>query len=207
MIVKPSIRFLHRDSDSRLVTDTGTILTAMTVSTASYPSPLPILSDVTGALANLSTAMADAAGGGTTLTSMKNDKRAVLVALLRQLASYVTVTSNGDMTVLLSSGFPIQKPQREPIGVLPAPSNLTVTLGDLSGELHANAAPVAGAAIYNWRLSTAAAPTVVVQSAQTTAANNTFSNLTAGVVYNAAVNAVGAAGTGNWSDPVPQMAT
>jgi hypothetical protein len=151
--------------------------------------------------------MADAAGGGTLLTSVKNDKRAILVALLRQLASYVQVTANGDMSVLLSSGFPIQKPQRQPIGVLPAPLNLTVTLGSRTCELHANAAPVAGAAIYNWRLTTAAAPTVVVHSAQTTAANNTFADLTAGVVYNTSVNAVGSAGTGNWSDVVPQMAT
>ena len=107
----------------------------------------------------------------------------------------------------MSSGFPIQKPQRQPIGLLPTPTNLTVTLGALTGQLHANAAPVAGAAIYNWRLTTAAAPTVMVQSSQTTAANNTFTDLTAGVVYNIAVNVVGSAGTSNWSDAVPQMAT
>ena len=206
MIVKPAIRFLNKDTDSKLVTDTGTILTAMALSPF-YANPAPTLGNVTLALTGFSTAMGDAAGGGMTFTSTKNDKRAILVALLRQLASYVTVTANGNLTVLLSSGFPIQKPQRQPVGELPAPANLTVTLGVLSGQLHANAAPVAGAAIYNWRLATAAAPTVVVQSAQTTAANNTFTDLTAGVVYNTAVNAVGAAGTGNWSDPVPQMAT
>jgi hypothetical protein len=198
--------FLNTDSDPKLITDTSGILTALTEN-ASYPAPAPTLADVTAAWTAFSTAVADAANGGVTLTSIKNDKRAALVALLRQLASYVQVTCNGDMTVLLSSGFPTQKPQREPVGVLPAPSNLTVTLGARSGELHANAAPVAGAAIYNWRLSTAAAPTVVVQSAQTTAASNTFTDLTPGVVYNAVVNVVGAAGPSNWSDPVPQMAT
>jgi hypothetical protein len=108
---------------------------------------------------------------------------------------------------LLSSGFPIQKPQRQRFGVLPAPSNLTVTLGDRTGELRASVSPVAGASIYNWRLSTAVAPTVVLQSAQTTATNNVFTDLTPGVVYITAANVVGAAGPSNWSDAVPQMAT
>jgi hypothetical protein len=124
---------------------------------------------------------------------------------MRQLASYVQVACKGDLAVLLSSGFPIQKPQRSPIGVLPAPAGLTVTLGNRSGELDASAAPVPGAAIYNWRVTTAAAPNVVVQTAQTTAASNTFEGLTPGVVYNVQVNAVGSAGPSDWSDPVPQM--
>jgi hypothetical protein len=140
------------------------------------------------------------------MTAIKNDKRAALVALMRQLASYVQVKCNGDMAVLLSSGFPIQKPQRSPVGVLAPPSNLTVTFGPRSGELRATAAPVAGAAIYNWQLSTAAAPTVVIQSAQTTAANNMFTGLTPGVVYNAEVNVVGSAGPSDWAGPVPQIA-
>jgi hypothetical protein len=144
-------------------------------------------------------------GGGVALTIAKNARRAELVVLIRELASYVQVTCKGDMTVLLSSGFPIQKPVRNPIGQLPVPSNLTVTLGTYTGQLDASAAPVPGAAVYNWRLTTAAAPATLVQSAQTTAASNTFTGLTPGVVYNAEVNAVGAAGPSDWSDPVPQM--
>jgi hypothetical protein len=61
-------------------------------------------------------------------------------------------------------------------------------------------------AVYNWRISTAAAPSVVVQSAQTTAASNTFTGLTPGIVYVAEVNVVGSAGPSDWSNPVPQMA-
>jgi hypothetical protein len=127
------------------------------------------------------------------------------VALLRQLANYVQANCKEDMTVLLSSGFPIQKPQRSPVGVLPAPSGLTVTLGSRTGELNASATPITGAAIYNWRVTTAAQPGVVVQTAQTTAASNTFANLTPGMVYNVQANAVGSAGPSDWSDPVPLM--
>jgi hypothetical protein len=63
-----------------------------------------------------------------------------------------------------------------------------------------------GAAIYNWRLSAANAPTVVLQTAQTTAASNVFDNLTPGVVYNIEANAVGSAGPSDWSDAFPHMA-
>jgi hypothetical protein len=205
MIVKPSISFLNTDSDSQLIADTETITTAMDENPY-FVLPSPSLAAISGAQAVMVTAMAAAADGGITLTAIKNAKRALLVALLRQLASYVEVTSNGDLTVLMSSGFPIQKPQRDPIGVLPAPSNLTVGFGARTGELHAVAKPLVGAAIYNWRVTTAAAPTVVVQTAQTTAASNTFTGLTPGVVYNIEVNALGSAGPSNWSDPVPQMA-
>ena len=205
MVVKPSISFLTSDSDALLVTDTHTILTGMT-GNPSYPTPNPPLAAVTTGLNEFTTALANAADGGITLTAIKNDKRAALVALLRDLATYVQVACNGDLTVLLSSGFPIQKPQRNPIGVLPAPVNLTLALGPLSGQLNAVVPPVFGASVYNWKLTASNAPAVVLQSAQTTGGRTTFTGLTPGVVYVAQVNAVGAAGPSDWSQPVSQMA-
>ena len=205
MIIKTSVSFLNTISDSMLVTKTETILVAMT-GNLSYPTPSPTLAAVTAAKAEFVTAMADAADGGTTLTAIKDEKRAALVALLRQLASDVQVACKGNLAVLLSSGFPIQKPQRVPIGVLPAPSNVTLALGSRTGELDAAASPLVGAGTYNWRLSTATAPNVDVQTDQTTAASSSFSGLTPGVVYNVEVNAVGASGISDWSDPVAQMA-
>jgi len=116
------------------------------------------------------------------------------------------VACKGDLTVLMTSAFPNQKPQRDPIGVLPAPTQLTMTFGPRSGELRTTARRIPGAAVYNWQLSTASNPTVVLQSLQTTAASVTFAGLTPGVVYRAVANAVGSAGPSNWSEPVSQMA-
>ena len=205
MITKPSITFLNLDSDPQLIVDTETILTSMT-GNASYPAPSPTLAAVTTAKNDFATALANAADGGVTLTAIKNDKRAVLVGLLRNLANYVQVACNGDLTVLMSSGFPIQKPQRAPIGTLPAPTGLTLNLGELSGELYAVVSPVFGASVYNWRLAAATAPNTVLQTAQTTGGRTTFTGLTPGVVYVAQVNAVGSAGPSDWSQPVSQMA-
>jgi hypothetical protein len=204
MVVKPSISFLKTDSDAQLIADTKTIITSMT-GNASYTTPLPTLPDVTTANDEFAIALADAADGGMTLTSIKKDKRAALVALLRDLASYVQVTCNGDLTVLLSSGFPIQKPQRNPIGVLPAPV-VSLDTGALSGDLDCVVAPIFGAATYNWQIAAASAPTVILQTAQTTGGRNTFSGLTPGVTYVVQANAVGSAGPSDWSQPVSQMA-
>jgi hypothetical protein len=205
MIVKPSISFLTSDSDAQLVVDTNSIFTGLT-GNASFLTPNPTLPVINTGLDEFSTALAKAAGGGMALTAIKNDKRAALVVLLRELASYVQVACKGDLTVLLTSGFPIQKPQRNPIGVLPAPTNVTISLGRRTGELDAAMPPVFGAAIYNWKLAKADAPSVVLQSAQTTAASNSFTGLTPGDVYVAQVNAVGSAGPSDWSEPVFQMA-
>ncbi len=47
------------------------------------------------------------------MVSVKNDKRAVLRAILTQLAEYVTSVAKGDRTVLLASGFTLQKEKGE----------------------------------------------------------------------------------------------
>jgi hypothetical protein len=108
--------------DIQQVEETG-IVAAMT-GNAHYATPAPALADITTAVGAFTAAVADAVDGGKTLTAIKNERRAALVALMRQLASYVQATCNEDMAVLLSSGFPNQKPQREPFGVRAAPSNL-----------------------------------------------------------------------------------
>jgi hypothetical protein len=204
MVVKPSIGFLSVSTDALLVTGTQTIVNSLT-NNPDYPTPTPTLVTVTAALNAFMVAIADAAAGGKEQTAIKIAKRAELVSLLRQLASYVGVTCGGDMAKLLSSGFPTQKPNRTPIGVLPAPNTPVVAPGALSGQLDAVSAPVFGAYTYNWRLALASAPTVYVQQLQTTAARNTFSGLTPGQIYRIQLNAVGSAGPSDWSDDGESM--
>jgi hypothetical protein len=205
MLVKVSIQFLNNDSDDKLIGTVNDILTGMT-GNANYPAPTPTLPEVTAALEEFTVAKANTAQGGRILTAIKNEKREALVPLVRQLAIYVQANCQNDLAILMSSGFPIQKPQRQPVGVLPPPSKLTVTFGPRTGELRAVASPVAGAAVYNWKLTTQANPNVVVAEVQTTAARNTFAGLTPGVTYTATVSGIGAAGPSSWSEPVSQVA-
>jgi hypothetical protein len=205
MIVKPAINWLTTDSDPLLINDTNVVLLGLTNNTAIYPAPVPTVADTQTALNNFSAAVAAKADGGQSATAKKNNLRLILVGLLRQLASYVGVACQGDMTNLLLSGFPIQKPTRAPIGILPAPQNLTVAHGALSGSLDAAVNPVFGASTYNWTCTAATAGAVPL-TGQSTAASYTFSGLTPGVSYTIACNAVGAAGPSNWSNPASLIA-
>jgi hypothetical protein len=205
MITKPAVSWLTTDSDALLINDTNVVLLGLTNNTAIYPAPLPTVADTQAALDKFSAAVAATADGGPSATSNKNNLRLILVGLLRQQASYVGVACKGDMTNLLLSGFPVQKPTRSPVGILPAPQNLTVTHGALSGSLVANVNPVFGAATYNWTCTPATAGAVPL-TGQSTASNYTFSGLTPGMSYTIACNAVGAAGPSNWSNPASKIA-
>jgi hypothetical protein len=200
MNVKPAIGFLTKDSDAQLDQDAETIIASMT-GNANFPTPSPTLAVIKAALDAFTVALSDAADGGVEKTAIKNAKRAELVSLLRQLASYVFAAADGDMTKLLSSGFPSQKTNRSPIGPLPAPGTPFLSQGAVTGSLAASTSPVVGSYIYNWRVALASAPAVYVKQVQTTAASNTFDGLTPGQIYNVQLNAVGTAGTTDWSGP------
>lgn len=203
MIVKPTVSFLNRQPDTSLVISVGSILVSMTDNPA-YPSPTPALPAVQTALDDFKSAITDAADGGRTLTARKNTKRKALIVLVRALACYVQATCNGDYAVLVGSGFPTHK-ARAPIGVLSTPLRLQLSLGYLTGQLDAAVSPVFGALMYNWRLTIAAQPEVVLQTKQTSAANVAFDGLTPGVIYQLKANAVGTAGPSPWTGNATQM--
>ena len=199
MNVKPSIQFLIKDGEALFTDKVATILEWLK-NNPKYTTPSPTLTVVQTAFDAYKVATADAAQGGVENTAVRDARRAELVSLLRQLANYVSATANGDLETLISSGFPIQKTNRTPIGPLPAPDAPVVKQGPNTGSMTAIISPVYGAFIYNWRLALASAPTVYLQTAQTTGARVTFEGLTAGQIYNVEVNVVGAAGTSDWSD-------
>lgn len=199
MNVKPAIGFLIKDGQAPFTDKVAAILQWMT-NNPNYPTPTPPLATVQTAFDAYKVATADAAQGGTENTAIRNARRDELVALLRQLANYVSATANGNMEVLRGSGFPVQRPTRTPIGPLPAPFPPTVTQGPVSGALNAISSPVYGATIYNWSLALQSAPEVDVQTAQTTGARMQFTGLTPGQIYVISLNAVGTAGVSDWSD-------
>ena len=190
---------MSKDGEALFTDKVTTILEWMTDNT-NYPTPTPTLAVVTTAFGAYKVATAVAAQGGKENTAIRNARRAELVSLLRQLASYVSATADGDMEKLISSGFPVQKPTRTRIGPLPAPYAPTPTQGPVTGAMRAVIRPVYGAFTYNWRVALASAPTVYVKTVQTTGGRMLFQGLTPGQLYLVQVNAVGAAGTSDWSD-------
>lgn len=205
MIIKPAISWLTTDSDALLINDCGVILKAMTDNIVIYDKPTPPLVDIQAASDNFSDAVVTAVTGGPADRVKKNNLRLVLANLVRQLAAYVSVACKGSMEKLILSGFPVQKPVRQPIGVLSQPLGLMVTHGQRRGELHGRVNPVFGAVIYNWRLMPAT-PGAAVMLVQDTAASHTFTNLLAGVNYTIEVSASGSAGQSDWSNPASLVA-
>lgn len=200
MIVKPAIRYLLSAPDAQLIVIVQTVLAALLAQAAIFTTPIPTLAIVQTALNAFMVALQDAALGGPAQTAIKNARRAELAALMRLLANYVGAVANGDMSILLLSGYPHQNPNPSPIGPMPKPPTPRALQGPHSGSLIAATVPIYGAASYNWRLALASAPNVFVQEVQTTGARVTFTGLTPGQTYNVAVNAVGAAGPGDYSE-------
>ena len=200
MIVKPAIRYLLQATDAQLIVIVRAALAGILANAAIFTTPNPTLAVIQAALDAFIVALEDAALGGPAQTAIKNAKRAELAALMRLLANYVGAVANGDMSILLLSGLPHQKPTRSAVGPLARPAAPKVVQGPSSGTLAAATAPVYGASSYNWHLALASAPTVYVQTAQTTAGRVEFGGLIPGQTYIVSVNAVGAAGPSDYSE-------
>jgi hypothetical protein len=72
-----------------------------------FPNPPAALAELKKVLPEFQVARANAKGRDKKMVSIKNDKKAIALNLLGNLAEFVTVTSNGDRTIILSSGFDV----------------------------------------------------------------------------------------------------
>ena len=192
-----SVQFMLRDTDAELIVDSERILTAMTGNPA-YPTPSPALAAHTSARSSYDAAVS-AAQDSTIARSNRREQRANFIALLRTLSHYVQVTSAGNRTTLLSSGFLAQR-TRAPVGELLAPTGLTLKRGKISGQLTARCRKLPQAGAYHWQIGVIATPMVWQPMITTLAARTGFEGLTLYTQYTAQVRAIGTAGPSNWSD-------
>ena len=196
-IAKPSVSFMTRDSDAQFIIDTARIVTGMTGNKA-FPTPSPALADVIAAR-NTYLAAVTAGHDSRLARSQRQKARAALVVLLRLLAHYVEDTSAGDRSVVMSSGFPLQR-GRTPVGALPAPVQVRVVKGKTSGTAIARCRRIDRARAYQWRIAPANAPTAWLPVVTTFGARAEFEGLTPTTFYVVQVCAVGTAGPGDWSE-------
>lgn len=152
-----------------------------------FTSPTPSLSEVQTALQEFTTAVVKAKEGARVDVSIKNDKKKILVSLLRTLALYVQFEGDSNETALTSSGFTLQKTP-QPIGILAKPKNFKV-VSLHPGAVKISMATVYGAKsyVYDYRVK----GETTWQSINDTRANIIISNLTKVTEYEFRAVAIG----------------
>lgn len=114
-----------------------------------FPTPSPSIAVITTALDDLQDALSKAATGGSSATAVKDQKRAALETLLKQLASYIQLVSGDDVAMMLSSAFPVSK-LPSPVGPLPKPSFFEAEIAG-KGKIRLTVNAIYGAKLYQFQ--------------------------------------------------------
>jgi hypothetical protein len=208
--MSPRIRIadgLLTQSADRLITIAGAIIKGMT-GNPSFPSPPVDLNTVQAAVDELSAALSAQPNGGPAATAEKNNKKEVLIGLLRSLRHYVDDRCCNDLSILLSSGFQaaVTTRVRSPLA---NPSILNVGFGN-STEMVLRVTPIAHAKCYEIRSATIGAGNVPgpwqPAGLFTSSRVMKIASLIPGTIYAFQVRAIGGAtGYSDWSNPVSRM--
>lgn len=204
-------------SDMELLVLTDRVLTGMTNNPHFTPWPpgVPPLDEVRGDRNSFQAAMIAAQSHDTFKIAERKALRVVLENKLSHLAAFVQMAAHGNADALASSGFELRRPRSSSSSAssdepLPAPADLSVEHGSLSGTLtlHVTRPPGARACDIevaqgdpslpeNWRHWDVSASWSRI----------TLSGFTPGQVYWVRVRAVGGkTGHGLWSNPISIMA-
>lgn len=135
-----------RLKDLELALKAKYILSSLT-GNANFATPTPSLRDIDEAIKNFETALGKAVSGTKSDTAAKNAMRAVLEENLTNLGLYVQLNGKNEESILLSSGFDLQK-SRTSVGVLAKPDNFKVEPGDGAGSVKLSLNSIEGADSY-----------------------------------------------------------
>ena len=168
----------------------------------SFPTPSVALIALTAGQTGFHNALLAAANGGKILTATKDQKRGILVDMLRQEASYVQGIASQNLPMLLSSGFDANSTNRASTQ-LDTPAVVGLDNG-LSSELVLRMQPVVNAKSYEVQTKNGGGWTPA--GIFTQARRITLPGLTPGQVYSVQSRAIGGStGYSDWNGPVSHM--
>jgi hypothetical protein len=198
------IKISYRNSSDTSLLKLGNRVSESLKGNQFFPDPKPAQPIIEKACQEFQVAVSLAGRNDRTLSSAKNDKKAALIRLLDELADYITVTSNGDKTMLLSSGFDIAGIK----GIsqnLPPIDKLNVEIGP-PGQAITRVKMVAGARAYIHQCTPdPITPDSVWTSNTITDRVHTFTNLKSIEKYWFRVIAVGKGKQSVYSPPVSRV--
>jgi hypothetical protein len=168
------------------------------------PNPKPSQPELEKACQDFNVSISLAGRNDMTLASAKNDKKAELIRMLDEIAEYVTTTSNGDRTILLSSGFDITGLKGSSKELAPI-EKLIVEIG-VPGQATTRVKMVSGAKAYVHQYTPdPMTPDSVWVSETSTDREHTFTNLKSVAKYWLRVIAVGKGKQMVYSPPVAMV--
>jgi hypothetical protein len=129
--------------DGELIKITRRILDSIKQN-AQFLNAGPLVELIVKALEEYIAALSAAGGRDRVLASIKDDKKAILQQLLKELAYYVSQTAKGDKTLLLASGFEINADKIASQKMAP---KLQVELS-IAGQVTISISRVPGAKVY-----------------------------------------------------------
>jgi hypothetical protein len=172
------------------------------------PNPNPTVAALTAVTDALEASFNDARAArlvAKTKTQLQDDQLEAFRTTVSLLASYVDNASGGDATIIESSGFAVRATPT-PVGPLPAPTNLQATPGAHKGHAALRWGALYGAKSYLIERADDAPELKWGFLASSTKREAEVNSMISGKTYWHRVAAVGAAGQGPWSDPVPMLA-
>src|SRR5215471_5921213 len=115
------------------VASSGTAVVTGLTGNSQFPT-LPVdLATLKANIESFRALVVEALDGSRKVIAQKDKQREAVIKMLRLLARYVEVTSDGDMAIFTSSGF-VPASTKVPPSPLPLPVIRSVTHGILSGE-------------------------------------------------------------------------
>lgn len=197
--VKALIGFARMKDDELLVMAT-TVIGAMT-GNSNFTTPVPALADVQLLLDDFSVKLAAARKRGSPEdTALKEESRSPLIAALQKLAYYVNGEADGQLSVLLSSGFPTTAPASSTLVPL-AVDGIKVSDGRQSGQARLDFTLQRKVLLYEYCYRKIAVPEELWSERLVTTASrgNIIAPLKVGEWYEFKVRAVNNQGAGDWS--------
>jgi hypothetical protein len=184
-------------SVSALITYAKGLVTRMTAN-PSFPNPTPALAAVTAAIDDLQVAEAAALARTKGAIATRDDKRAALVLLLKQLRGYIQTTADASVengaAIIESAGAAVRKaPTRRARAFAAKP-------GAVTGTAKVVAVAAGRRASYEWQYSTDGGKTWITAPV-TLQSKTTIAGLAAGATVLFKSRSVTKAGEGDWSQP------
>jgi hypothetical protein len=188
-------------TDSALSSKTWHVIEKMT-NNANFPDPLPSLEELENKVSAFDKALGKVQNGTKEDTYFKNELRVEFEKMMKNEGMYVQVASNGNVGIMLSSGFDVSK-EPEFVGPLEKPTGLTVKPGRNNGSVEISCDKVNHAVFYEYLLTKfPITPSSIWEKLVSTKGKLLIENLEQGAQYGFKVAGGGSDPSRNWSDQV-----